>query len=295
MPASVLEWCTPLVGAVALSILWLAEGFGGLWLHGPERVRHGARNVAMGAINAVVRALFLPGLLLGVTVAARQSGFGLLNRTEWPAWVELAAAVLLLDLWGYVWHVVSHHIPLLWRFHAVHHHDAQMDSTTALRFHFGDIVLASLSLLAVAPLLGVSVPQILVYELILIPSSIFHHANVRLPRNVDRALGWVIVTPSMHIVHHSRWHVETDSNYSAIFSFWDRLFGTLRRSADPGSIRPGLDGYRVRDHATLRGMLATPLGRIRSQPGRAPGERARRHVHSGDGRSIPRPRHFRAH
>ncbi len=294
MTAAALEWWTPLAAALALGALWLAEGLAPLWAAGRARVRHAVRNATMGIINAGVRALFLPGLLLGVTGAARDVSFGLLNLIEWVWWVELLAAMLLLDFWGYLQHVVAHHVPLLWRFHAVHHHDAQMDSTTAFRFHAGEIVVWSLALLAAVPVLGLSMFHVLAYEVVLILLSLFHHANLRLPRWLDRGLRWIIVTPSMHIVHHSRWHVETDSNFGPVLSVWDRLCGTLRISRNPGAIRPGLDGYRAKDHSTLRGMLATPLAPIRSEPGRPPEGQRVRHVHSGDARVIPRPRHFRA-
>lgn len=267
MPASALEWYGAVAAALTLSVMWMGEAACSLWAANRHPLQHGARNAALGLINGAARALFVPGLLLVVAEGAHAAGFGLFNWLGWPWWVELIGAVVLLDLWSYIWHVISHRAPLLWRFHAVHHHDALMDATTAFRFHVGDAAAVSLSMVAVVPLLGLSVVDVLAYEAILISTSIFHHANVRLPAGIERVLRWFIVTPAMHIVHHSRWHMETDSNYSSVFPWWDLLFGTLRRPPDPEAIRPGLDGYRERDHSTVVGMLMTPLGPTRSLPG----------------------------
>jgi hypothetical protein len=122
--------------------------------------------------------------------------------------------------------------------------------------------------LAVVGVLGSRVEHVLFYELLLIPLSIFHHGNIRLPGRVDRVLRWLIVTPRMHWVHHSRWIAETNSNYSPLFSLWDRVFGTFRVRGDPAGIRFGLDGYTDADRATLLGCLATPLLPTKSEPGR---------------------------
>ncbi len=276
MEDTLLEWYGPIAAALTLSAVWMAEAVGSLWPRGRDPLGHGARNLALGLINGAVRALFVPGLLIGVCGAAHAAGFGLLHWLPWAWWAELIVAVLLLDLLSYAWHVLSHHAPVLWRLHAVHHHDAEMDATTAFRFHFGDIAATSLSLLAAAPLLGLEVVHVLIYEVIAVSASIFHHANVRLPGRVERLLRWVIVTPAMHVVHHSRWHVETDSNFSTVFPVWDRLFGTYRRARDPGAIRPGLDGFRPEEHSTVLGMLAMPLSASRSEPGDRRGSRVGR-------------------
>ncbi|MBC7835248.1 MAG: sterol desaturase family protein [Phycisphaerales bacterium] len=266
------EQSIAIASSIALGALWLVESLVPLLQHfrsGRDRAAHAGRNIALGLMNAGVRALLFTALIWWTTEYARANSFGLLHVLGLPLWARFAAAILLLDAWGYIWHVLSHKVPVLWRFHAVHHHDREVDATTALRFHAGEILIGSAALLFVMPVLGITVAELLVYELILIPVSIFHHANVRLPERLDRVLRLVIVTPRMHIVHHSSWEPETDSNFSGLFSFWDRLAGTFRLR-DPASIRLGLEGYSTHDHSTLRGMLATPLSRSKAQYGTPP-------------------------
>ncbi len=257
-----------LTAAIALSLLWLAEATVPFFLHRRRRGSHGGRNVALGLMNGTLRALFFPAALVLVTGAAESRELGLLRMTALPAWAQAVLALVLLDLAGYGWHVACHQWRFLWRFHAVHHHDDSVDSTTAFRFHAGDVLIGSLVTLVAAGVLGLQVQHVLLYEAVLVPLSIFHHGNIRVPQRLDRVLRRVIVTPSIHWVHHSRWVAETDSNYAGIFSFWDRLFGTLRLRDDPAQIRMGLDGYRAADHATLRGCLMTPFAPIKSLPGR---------------------------
>lgn len=267
-----------IAAAVALAGLWVIEG---VWpfFSRAHRAEHGARNLALGLLNGAARITFFPALLLLVTSLTRRYEFGLLHQVRVPAWSQFVIAILALDLVGYAWHVACHQWRPLWRFHAVHHHDDEVDSTTAFRFHVGEVVMTSLITVVAAALLGLGMLHVLAYEAIVVPLSIFHHGNARLPLWLDRALAWVIVTPRMHWVHHSRWVKETDSNYSGIFSFWDRLFGTLRERDDPQRLKLGLDGYTSEDQ-TLTGCLLTPFGPVKSKPGRdtrigAPDEKPR--------------------
>lgn len=258
---------TTVGAAIALALLWFAEALFPFFVGRRARGAHGTRNLTLGIIGGAVRATFFPAGLVLVTAALDALGLGVLRLVPLPAWAQAVLAVLLLDLATYAWHVASHHWRFLWRFHAVHHHDDSVDSTTAFRFHAGDVLATALVTLCVVGALGLRVEHVLLYEALLIPLSIFHHGNIRLPARVDRALRWVIVTPSLHWVHHSRWVAETDSNYAGIFSFWDYLFGTLRVHEDPASLRVGLDGYAERDHSTLAGCLLTPFGPIKSRAG----------------------------
>ncbi|MGE3507853.1 MAG: sterol desaturase family protein [Vicinamibacterales bacterium] len=265
------NWITMHLSAMAagaaLGVLWLAEGLYPVFVHKRPRWQHGARNVVLGLLNGGARAVFFPAALVMVATTTERMDAGLLRMVSLPLWIQTVLGIILLDLAGYAWHVASHHWPLLWRFHAVHHHDDAVDSTTAFRFHIGDVMIGSFVTLAVVGVLGLRVEHVLVYELLLIPLSIFHHGNIRLPGRVDRLVSWLVVTPRIHWLHHSRWIVETNSNYSPLFSFWDRIFGTFRVCSDAAAIRFGLDGYTDADHTTLRGCLATPLRSIKSQPG----------------------------
>lgn len=251
----------PAIIATALALLWTLESVAPQFIDRRQRLSHNLHNLALGLLNAALLSVVFATALVAAAEWSALTGFGLLHRLTAPAWVEWPMAIILLDLWMYGWHVVNHKIPLLWRFHSVHHSDAEMDASSALRFHTGEIVLSAMARLAVLPLLGVTPIQLLGYEMILQPVILFHHSNVRVPAGVDRVLRCVIVTPWMHWVHHSRYRPETDSNYASVFSWWDRLFGSFRLREDPDTINLGLDGYSPDEWRRLDGMLMSPFRR----------------------------------
>ncbi|WOE75164.1 sterol desaturase family protein [Alterisphingorhabdus coralli] len=169
----------------------------------------------------------LMAILLYGGISALGSGqFGLLPFLGLPVWVEWLLAVLLLDLAVWVQHVVLHHVPWLWRLHKVHHADRDFDMTTALRFHPLEIGLSMAYKMLVAFLLGVPLGALILFELLLSLFPLFNHANITLPKTLDRALRWLVVTPDMHRIHHSTLPEETHSNYGFCFALWDRIFGT---------------------------------------------------------------------
>lgn len=248
------------IAAGMLAVLWTAESVAPMFVGRARRVSHNATNLLLAAINSLVAGAFAFAIL-GVTGWAAQNEFGLLNWLPLPPWAHWAGAIVLFDAWQYWWHRFNHRVPLLWRFHAAHHADAEMDASSGVRFHTVELVFSFLARLAVLPLLGVTLPQLLLYEAISLPVILFHHANLRLPRRVDRALRWLIVTPWMHYVHHSRWQPETDSNYSSFLSVWDRLFGSFRLREKPAEISLGLDDWQERDWRRLPGLLTAPFRR----------------------------------
>jgi len=161
----------------------------------------------------------------------------------------------------YVWHRLNHRVPLLWRFHLVHHTDLDLDVSTALRFHAGELLLSCGWRAAQVAVIGPPVALLLVFEVVFETATAFHHSNWRLPHALDRALAAVVVTPRMHGVHHSTRQAETNSNWSVLLSCWDRLHRTLRfeRPAEPLVI--GLPAYR--DPLGARDLLALPFRRQR--------------------------------
>jgi sterol desaturase/sphingolipid hydroxylase (fatty acid hydroxylase superfamily) len=177
----------------------------------------------------------------------------------------LVIAVVLLDGWMYLWHRANHTIGLLWRFHRMHHSDTKMDVTTATRFHLGEHVGASVLRAGLIPVLGFEVWQLIVYDTLLVGVTMLHHANISLGR-YDRWLRWLMVTPDMHKVHHSSWRPETDSNYSTVFSVWDRLAGTFRMRTDPKTLQFGLPEFPDLGWQTIWGMLRTPFVATTREP-----------------------------
>ena len=244
--------------AVTLAALWTIESLAPMFVGRKRRVSHIATNLALAGINALVGFGFAFAIL-GVTEWARTRSFGLLNLIPLPAWLHWLGAIVLFDCWQYWWHRFNHRAPFLWRFHSVHHSDAELDATSGVRFHTGEMVLSFLARLVVLPLLGVTITQVLVYEAISLPVILFHHSNLRISRRADSCLRWLIVTPWMHYVHHSRWQRETDSNYASFLSVWDRLFGSFRLRDKPEGISLGLDNHEEREWRRLPGMLAAPF------------------------------------
>lgn len=249
----------PVLAAGFLMLLWTLEGVWPMFTARRQRGRHYLVNLILGAGNGLLMALLFGGALLAVTELSRAQGWGLLHRVPLEGFAAWAAALVLIDFWQYLWHRLNHASPLLWRFHAVHHSDADMDASTALRFHTGELLASGLARLLIFPLLGVTLPQLALYEVILLPVILFHHANVRVPAQLDQWLRLIIVTPRMHWVHHSDQQPETDSNFSSVLSLWDRLFCTFRLRTQPESIRLGLDGVSEDEWRTLPALLRLPF------------------------------------
>lgn len=193
-----------------------------------RRSRHVAWNLGIGIANSALTVAVFVGLWNWATAWSAAAHFGLLQMLPLPAAGRGILSLLLLDLWTYTWHRLNHRVPFLWRFHRFHHSDRAMDVTTASRFHFMEIALSSLLRVPLLLLLGASLGELAVYEALLFAVVQFQHANIGLPERLDRILRWVIVTPALHKVHHSVRRAEADSNYSSLFAWWDRWFGTWK-------------------------------------------------------------------
>lgn len=226
-----------------------------------HRIKHALPNIVIAGINGIITSVFFAGLTLAVIRLAEDNSFGFLHLIHMPSYIELIIGFILFDLWMYLWHRLIHRNIFLWRFHRMHHSDPEMDNTTALRFHPGEIALSSLIRLIIIPILGMNFIQLLVYEIMLQPVILFHHSNIGLSEKWDRLLRSIIVTPNMHRVHHSREGIEFSSNYSSIFSFWDRLFGSFRKIDNTLTIKFGLKILREPKWQSLQGMLLTPINK----------------------------------
>ncbi len=224
-----------------------------------DRVRHGVSNIALGGLNGVVSGFLFPIMILNGIEWAQTNSFGLLHFISGPPFIKAILAFVFFDLWMYLWHRANHRVKFLWRFHRTHHTDCEMDTTTAIRFHPGEIALSFLARFAVIPLLGISYLYLVIYEACLQPIILFHHSNVAFPERWDRIFRACIVTPNMHRVHHSQEGPEFNSNYSSVFSFWDRIFATFKRREDTHKIIFGLKILQDTKWQGLKGMLITPF------------------------------------
>jgi sterol desaturase/sphingolipid hydroxylase (fatty acid hydroxylase superfamily) len=216
-------------------------------------------NLALTGLGFITGVLTVRPVALAAAVWAAPHSLGLLHLASLPLWLQVAAGVLLMDLTFYYWHRLNHTRPLLWRFHNVHHADPDMDVTTAFRFHFGEVLYSTVFRLLQVALIGVLPLTYLVYELVFNCCTLFHHSNLRLPLTWERRLNRVFVTPRMHGVHHSAVGAETNSNYSVIFSWWDRLNRSLKLNVGQSDIVIGVPGYlRPNDNRVLP-LLALPF------------------------------------
>lgn len=251
-----------LISVFTLLVIFCLEGVFPHFKGRHGRLRHGLPNIILGSCNGFIMIVLFGGLTLQAINWAETYSFGSLRLLNVPWYAKVLLAFLLFDLWMYLWHFINHKNLFLWRFHRMHHTDFTMDTTTALRFHPGEIVFSSLLNLPVFILIGLSMRQLIIYRMFLQPIILFHHSNVALPERVDRIFRALIVTPNMHRVHHSQQWSETNSNYASVFSFWDRLFNTFRKREDTRTIKFGLKILPEPEWQRLSGLLLTPFREI---------------------------------
>jgi len=247
------------IGVLALMALWEVAA--------PRRRREIPRllrwsnNLGLVVIDTIFVRLAFPLVAVGLAIMAGQNGWGLFNNWQIPGWLAIVIAVILLDLAIYLQHVMFHAVPALWRLHRVHHADLEFDVTTGLRFHPIEI-LASMGIkLGVVAALGPPAVAVLIFEVLLNGSAMFNHANIKLPRQVERWLRLVMVTPDMHRVHHSVTVRETNSNFGFNLPWWDRLLGTYIAQPAKGheEMDIGIEQFRTRRDLWLDRMLIQPV------------------------------------
>jgi sterol desaturase/sphingolipid hydroxylase (fatty acid hydroxylase superfamily) len=199
--------------------------------------------------------------VLAVSFAAGNNTYGILNYLSLPSGLEIPVGILLLDLVIYGQHVLFHTVPLLWRFHMMHHADLDIDVTTGLRFHPIEIALSMGIKLGAVIIIGPPVLAVILFEILLNGTSMFNHGNILMPAGVDRLVRLLVVTPDMHRVHHSVVIRETNSNFGFNFPWWDRLFGTYRAQPSAGheKMTIGLSLYRDEKKLSLPRLLVMPF------------------------------------
>jgi sterol desaturase/sphingolipid hydroxylase (fatty acid hydroxylase superfamily) len=211
---------------------------------------------------ALLRILLMPAMVW-LAVQNQSWHVGLNYLFEAPAAAKAVIAFLLLDYSNYIWHILLHKLPVLWRFHLVHHTDLDLDITTAFRFHFGELIGSIFFRGAAILLIGVSPVMVLIYEIIFEAATQFHHSNTKLPLKFEKLLNLLIVTPRMHGIHHSMVKKERDTNYSVIFSFWDRIHRTVKLNIPQDEIVTGVESYPDEKELTIGNLWKLPFTLIR--------------------------------
>ena len=243
-----------IVGAV-IAGLFLAERLAPLRVSRLPILGRLLVNAAVSAMAyAVAAALVRPSATATLEWASSER-LGLLALAPSSALLQFVLALLAMDLTFYWWHVANHRIPFLWRFHNVHHIDPDLDVTTAFRFHPGEVAFSAAFRIVQVTVIGLSAPMFAAYELAFQANTAFHHSNVRLPIRLERLLNLVLVTPRMHGIHHSQVRDETNSNYSVVFSWWDRLHRTIGLNVPQSAITIGVPAYGRDDNRFGHALL----------------------------------------
>jgi sterol desaturase/sphingolipid hydroxylase (fatty acid hydroxylase superfamily) len=224
-----------------------------------SKVRRFLRNALFSSPGFVLARLSLIPFPLLTALWAAQNHFGLLRLLPIPHWLGIVLGVLLMDYLYWWWHVALHLVPILWRFHNVHHSDLDMDVTTALRFHLGEIISSVPFRILIVAAFGIDFWALVIFELLFEAANLFEHSNWRLPIRLERFLNHLLVTPRMHGIHHSIVQRETNSNWGTVFCWWDYLHRTLRRDVPQDAITIGVASYRDETELTLGKLFVLPF------------------------------------
>jgi sterol desaturase/sphingolipid hydroxylase (fatty acid hydroxylase superfamily) len=224
-----------------------------------DKLSRDARNFSVALIAAATVSIVEKPVVAPLSHAVQRNRWGLLKLARLPVPVELLLSLVLLDYTLFVWHYLTHKVPLLWRFHEAHHADLDMDASTALRFHAGELVLSVPWRALQVRALGISPLALALWQSITLMEILFHHSNLRLPLDFERLLCRVLVTPRMHGIHHSAVRQETDSNWSTIFSWPDYLHGTLRLNVPQREITIGVAAHQDPAELGFGKVLALPF------------------------------------
>jgi len=232
-------------------------------------------NIGLGIMNMMLVTLVPVSAVWGAQWAGSK-GVGLLNAIDASWWLEMMATFAIASLAGYAIHMLTHKVPLFWRLHRIHHSDTHLDVSTTLRSHPGEVVLLFLTMVPLAIVFGLDAWALGAYEGIHRIIGLVSHANLRLPERIDRPLRWLFVTPNMHCLHHSSYQPETDSNYSQVFSIWDRMFGTYSAAPKAGYdvLQFGLEEIRDGRASDIVWQLKSPALRIERMTESSPNYRS---------------------
>jgi sterol desaturase/sphingolipid hydroxylase (fatty acid hydroxylase superfamily) len=253
------SWISASLFVGAAGLLWFLERRRPLRKAVEPTVERTGRNLAVAGLAGLSLQLIERPIIQPLTALVQKRGWGLLKRMRLPAWLEVVLALVLMDYTLYLWHVLMHRVPALWRFHLPHHVDLDLDASTALRFHAGELVISTGWRAVQVTLIGVSPLSLSVWQTFVLLSILFHHSNVRLPLEIERRVNRIFVTPRMHGIHHSIVKEETNSNWSSGLTVWDWLHGTLRLDVPQDQITIGVPAYRNPEEIKLPQILEMPF------------------------------------
>ena len=224
-----------------------------------SKVKRWINNLALTLLNSLLLRLVFAAALVSTLAYVNTHKVGILNVTHAPAWIKLLLTVAFMDFMLYVWHLLNHGVPFLWRFHRVHHSDLNMDVSTATRFHIGELAMSAAIKISLIFFLGASALGVLIFESAVVFSAQFQHSSMRVPKWLETIYWTLFVPPSMHRIHHSVIIKERDTNYGTIFSVWDRILGTLLTNVDQAGILMGVGAYQEPAKLNFQRLLVMPF------------------------------------
>ena len=224
-----------------------------------SKLKRWVNNLALVLFNSILLNLIFLAAIVGTATYVQTHNLGVLNLVQTPGWLKLLVTVVFMDFMLYVWHLVNHEMPFLWRFHRVHHSDLNMDVSTATRFHIGELAISAVIKISLIFFLGATLLGVLIFESALVLCAQFQHSSLRVPKWFETIFWVLFVPPSMHRIHHSVIIQERNTNYGTIFSLWDRSLGTLLKNVDQNAIRIGVGAYRNQDALNIYQLLVMPF------------------------------------
>ena len=263
-------WITGLLGAGSLVLLSWLERRKPLRRSVEPKLRREARNLSLAGVSALAVALAERPIVMPLAALVERRNWGVLRQFGSPLSMEIPLALLLMDYTFYIWHVLMHRVPVLWRFHLVHHVDLDLDASTALRFHFTEMLASIPWRAGQVAVLGLTPLTFSIWQCVFLLSILFHHSNIELPVLWERWLNKLIVTPRMHGIHHSIVERETNSNWSSGLTVWDWLHGTLRLNVPQAEVTIGVPAFQDPKTVTLPKVLAMPFEYLPPSWERAP-------------------------
>jgi sterol desaturase/sphingolipid hydroxylase (fatty acid hydroxylase superfamily) len=254
-----------IIGSWIIGLIWFENRRALRAVH-RSKAQRDLRNLVIAApAGAVMQCLEMP-VAMKLSGFVRKNGWGILPNSSLPPSAGTIIGIILLDYSLYGWHFLAHRISWLWRFHQVHHLDREMDATTAMRFHFGEIAISVLFRALQIVVIGPTPGTVAAWQVFLFLCILFHHSNVRLPIAVERKLAMILITPRLHGIHHSIAPEQVNSNWSSGLSVWDWLHATLRTETPQDEITIGVAGFLSEDQVTLAKSLTLPFREAGSLP-----------------------------
>lgn len=224
-----------------------------------SKMRRWLNNIGFGILNYGLMQFAFIAILLNIANYVTQQQIGLVHFVTLPRWLKIVDTVILMDFFLYLWHVLLHRLPVLWRVHRVHHTDLDVDASSALRFHVIEVAASAIVRMGIVFFIGADPAGVLAFELIYLIADQFRHSGFKLPQTFESVFWILFVPPAMHRIHHSVDRGERHTNFGTIFSIWDRFFGTLRTGVNQRDLWYGVDGHIQEKKLDFHHLLVMPF------------------------------------